>query len=71
MAAHRREAILHILQTFRSGLQTVQIVERLREFAWVKAPVNKDLLKGDMDVLVGEGKVRHSGNSKKWVLAGG
>jgi hypothetical protein len=71
MAAHRREAIIHILQTFKSGLQTVQIVERLREFVWVKAPVNKDLLKGDMDVLVGEGKVRHSGNSKKWVLAGG
>jgi hypothetical protein len=71
LATHRREAILHTLQTYKSGLQTVQIVERLREFEWVKAPVNKDLLKGDMDVLVVEGKVRHSGNSKKWILAGG
>jgi hypothetical protein len=70
MAAHRREAILHTLQTFTSGLQTVQIVERLREFAWVKAPINKDLVKGDMDFLLGERKVKHSGNSKKWVLAG-
>jgi hypothetical protein len=66
LAAHRREAILHTLPTFKSGLQLVQIVERLKEFPWVKAPVNKDLLKDDMQILLKEGKVRHRGNTKKW-----
>jgi hypothetical protein len=71
LAAYRREAILYILQSFKSGLQTVQIVERLRELTWMKAPVNKDLLKADMEILEADGKVKHSGNSKKWVLSGG
>jgi len=71
VAEHRRAAILHILHNEKSGLQTVQLVERLRTYPWMKAQASKDLLKLDMQLLSKEGKVRHSGNSKKWVLTGG
>lgn len=66
IAAHRREAIIHILGMDRSGLQIVQLVERLLGCPWVKAPVNKDLLKADMQILEKEGLVRRRGNSGKW-----
>jgi hypothetical protein len=67
-AAHRREAILHILEHFQGGLQIVQLVEQLRACSWMKAPASKDLLKADMEILQKEHKVRRIGNSKKWVL---
>ncbi|MGB6130508.1 MAG: hypothetical protein WCC14_09285 [Acidobacteriaceae bacterium] len=66
VAAHRREAILHVLRMDKSGLQIVQLVAKLHDCPWVKAPVNKDLLKADMQVLLDGGKVRQRGNSRKW-----
>jgi len=66
VAAHRRESILHILKSYPSGLQIVQIVDQLRKCSWVHAPVNKDLLKADMEKLQSEDKARRRGNSKKW-----
>lgn len=66
IAAHRREAIIHVLRMDRSGLQIVQLVAKLRDCTWLKAPVNKDLVKADMQVLEKEGKVRQRGNSRKW-----
>jgi hypothetical protein len=68
LAAHRRDAILHILRHFPTGLQTVQLVEQLKNCSWVHAPVSKDLLKADMEILAGEQKVRRRGNSKKWEI---
>lgn len=68
LAAHRREAILHILRCFLGGLQLNQLVEQLGGCSWVQAPINKDLVKADMTFLDGEGKVRRRGNSKKWVV---
>ena len=68
IAAHRRDAILHILRHFPTGLQVVQIVEQLKQCPWVHAPVNKDLLKADMGVLAEQRKVRQRGNSGKWEL---
>jgi hypothetical protein len=69
LAAHRREAILHILRCFPSGMQIVQIVDQLRGCYWMKAPATKDLLKADMDLLEGHGKVRRISNSRKWEVA--
>jgi hypothetical protein len=66
IAAHRREAIVYILQLFNSGLQIVQIVEHLGNCEWVHAPMNKDLVKIDVQILSEEGKVRRRGNTKKW-----
>jgi hypothetical protein len=68
IAEHRRESILHILKGYSTGLQTVQIVDQLRKCSWVHAPVNKDLLKVDMEVLQAKSKVRRRGNSKKWEI---
>jgi hypothetical protein len=68
VAAHRRDAILHLLSQFPSGLQVVQIVEQLRLCPWVQAPSSKDLLKADMEVLESRGLVRQRGNSRKWEL---
>jgi hypothetical protein len=68
LASHRRDAILHILKFFKSGLQIVQLVEELRKCPWMKAPATKDLLRGDVDYLEGIGKIKRSGNSKKWIL---
>jgi len=69
LAAQRRDAILHVLGMFDSGLQIVQIVENLRRCAWVVAPINKDLLKDDIAILLAQGKIRRRGNTKKWELA--
>ncbi len=66
LAAHRRDAIIHVLRNFDTGLQTRQLVEQLGRCSWVHAPVNKDLLKADMEILSELGKVRRRGNSKKW-----
>jgi len=66
IAAHRREAIIHILKMDTAGLQTVQLVAKLNSCAWVKAPANKDLVKIDMQVLEESGLVRQRGNSRKW-----
>lgn len=72
LAGHRRDAILHILKHFTSGLQTTQIVEELLKCRWMKAPANKDQVKLDMEWLSGENsgtaKVKRRGNSKKWAL---
>ena len=35
LAAHRRDAILHVLMNFDTGLQTRQIVEQLSRCSWV------------------------------------
>lgn len=69
VAAHRREAILHILKVFKTGLQILQIVEMLKRMTQCRAPVSKDLVKVDMEVMQDEKKVRKAGSSKKWVLA--
>ena len=66
IAGHRRDAILHVLSNFDSGLQTRQLVEQLGRCSWVHAPVNKDLIKTDLEMLAELGKVRRRGNSKKW-----
>ena len=71
IAAHRREAILQILRAFPSGLQTVQFVDQLRATPWVHAPASKDLVKADMELLEGYGKVRKISNSRKWCLSSG
>jgi hypothetical protein len=69
IAAHRRAAELHVLKQFPSGLQMVQIVEQLKSCEWVRSPVNKDMVKGDVMALLEEKKVRRVGNTKKWQLA--
>jgi hypothetical protein len=69
IAAHRREAILHILALFPKGLQIVQIVEQLRNCPWLRAPANKDLIKMDVQALLGENRLRRVGNTRKWQLA--
>jgi hypothetical protein len=66
LAAHRRDAIIHVLSNFDSGLQVRQLVEQLSRCSWVHAPVNKDLVKVDLEILAELGKVRRRGNSKKW-----
>lgn len=69
LAAQRREALLHLLDSFESGLQIVQIVEQLKGCPWIVAPINKDLVKEDIGVLAEEGKIKRRGNSKKWELS--
>lgn len=68
LAAHRREAILLLLKAFPGGLQTVQILDVLRGTSWVHAPATKDLIKGDMELLEANNKVRRISNSRKWGL---
>jgi hypothetical protein len=70
MAAHRRDAILHVLQQAPSGLQTSQVIEELKRCSsWVRATVNKELVQDDMEILSANNKVRRRGASKKWELS--
>jgi hypothetical protein len=69
VAAHRREAIVLVLERYKTGLQIVQIVDELRRLGWVKAPINKDLVKDDVQNLAADGKIRRRGNSGKWEVS--
>jgi len=68
LAAQRRDGIIHLLGVFDSGLQIVQLVDHLRNCAWIAAPINKDLVKEDIGILAEQKKIRRRGNSKKWEL---
>src|SRR2546426_522059 len=65
IASHRRDVILHVLERFPSGLQVLQVVEQLRACDWLHAPLNKDLVKDDMEALLKARKVRRRGRTKK------
>jgi hypothetical protein len=66
LASHRREAILHVLRYFPTGLQNLQILEQLKNLSWLHAPLTKDLVKEDMNALLTERLVRRRGNTRKW-----
>jgi hypothetical protein len=67
LAAHRREAVLHLLKTFRTGLQTSQLIEVLQNCPWVHAPVSKELVQDDVELLSkAPAKIKRRGASKKW-----
>ena len=68
LAAHRREVILHILRANQGGLLQMQIVRQLESPDMCRAPVNKDLIKADMEVLRERGLVRRIGNSRLWAV---
>jgi hypothetical protein len=64
-AAHRREAIVHTLRAV--GEQTLtKLADILSGTPWVKAPVNKDLLKADLPLLEREGLIRRIEGTKSW-----
>ena len=70
LASRRREAVLAVLGQNSAGLQTSQIVQQLRDhFPNICAPVSKDLVKADVEHLVGERKIRRRGNTLKWEIA--
>jgi len=65
-ANFRRLCIAHILKLFPDGLQILQLTRQLEKADWVHAPVSKDLIKTDMQTLMGEGLAKRVGNSGKW-----
>jgi hypothetical protein len=67
LAAHRRNAIVYVLRQNTVGLQITQIVVHLRKDDLVRSeiPVNKSIIKTDLEAMDGE-RVRRRGNSKKW-----
>lgn len=69
LAAYRRDAVLHLLRLNPRGLQTVQILDQLKNCEWIKAPVNKELIQDDVEVLFAENKIRRRGNTRKWEVA--
>ncbi len=71
LAAHRREAIRHLLSLTPGGLQTSQIIEQLRTCTWMKAPLSKEMVQDDIELLAGQNVIRRRGNSRKWELSQG
>jgi hypothetical protein len=67
LAAHRRDAIVHLLRQNPVGLQQMQISAMLKQGDQLSSeiPSNKDLIKADMEAMNGA-RVRRVGNSKKW-----
>lgn len=70
IAAIRRRAIKELLTEYSAGLEAVQILERLLKHTSLKAPVNKDLVKSDLEKMFSEGDIRRRGNTRKWELTG-
>lgn len=67
LASHRREAIVYLLRQHPVGLQQSQIAAMLKQGDLLNPdiPLNKDLIKADMDTMNSK-RVRRVGNSKKW-----
>lgn len=66
VAAHRRLLVLHILRAHPSGLLQSQILSIMEGCEWVHAPFNKDLIKGDIEAMADERRVRRVGPTAKW-----
>lgn len=67
VAAHRRQLIVHVLKMHPSGLQQAQLVSALASCDWLNGvPVNKDLVKLDIDALAKEQRIRRVGATSKW-----
>ncbi|XYI02922.1 hypothetical protein ACMHYB_25480 [Sorangium sp. So ce1128] len=71
LASHRRMGIVHLLRVQPDGMQMMQIANALAESCpWNKAPVNKDLVKADLEALDELGRAkRMAGHSGKWRAA--
>jgi hypothetical protein len=67
LAAHRREATLHILHKY-PGLRAIQITKCLLEWRWVKAPVTKFLVPYDLEILARQGFTQKPLGGKEWFL---
>jgi hypothetical protein len=66
IAEHRRRCVMHVLR--QQELQVMQILRTLEECSWIHAPLSKDLLKTDLQLLDSENKAKRIGNSGKWRL---
>jgi len=66
LAAHRRSMIVDLLRSESDGLMIMQIMRKLRSME-CRAPVNKELIQYDIEVMTGK-VVRRRGNTRKWVL---
>lgn len=69
VAAHRRLCILHVLRVHHDGLQVLQITRTLEKCDWMRAPLDKDLVKTDLQVLQSEQRAKRIGHSGKWRAA--
>lgn len=69
VASHRRDALVHVLRHYETGLQALQILEQLKACSWLHAPLTKDLVKEDLKALEMAHKIRRRGNTKKWEIA--
>jgi hypothetical protein len=63
VAYHRREALVHVLKVQPDGLQPMQLVRTLEQCEWLHTPINKDLIKLDLEVLTGAGRVKKGGGT--------
>lgn len=67
IAAYRRQMIIDTLASEPDGLMTVQLTRKLAAADRCDTPINKDLVKVDLQVLYGKGLVRRGGgHAKKW-----
>ena len=66
LAAHRRYIIKHILGVV-GPLQMMQVVHHLSAYEGCKAPVNKDLVKLDIEALQEAGEIRRT-QGRKYAL---
>jgi hypothetical protein len=68
IAAHRRIALLHLLEASTDGLQIMQITRTLETWDFCRAPVDKDLIKGDIASLRKDKRIKQIGNTRKWTI---
>lgn len=69
VACHRRNIIVYLLELYKGGLQIQQVVELLLGVEQCKAPISKDLVKADLQVMQEAGKAKRVSNTRKWVLS--
>lgn len=69
VAVYRRHLIRHVLRAERGGMQLVDIYRRLKDSGFFPG-VNKDQVKGDLEVLDSKGEVERTGKPARprWVL---
>src|SRR5205823_917855 len=69
-AAHRRLAIAHLLGQRPEGLAAGAILAALKGCWWLQVPINKDLVKLDLEALARTGRVVRQESTGWWTAPG-
>jgi hypothetical protein len=66
VASYRRACLLHVFALSSDGLQPMQLLKTMETCDWFKVPLNKDILKLDLENMIEDGAIKRIGATGKY-----